>query len=94
MTVLDRVKDEIRGVLNKPRLEIADAADLVTDLALDSIDVVELVTALDTIYDLDPSGWEPFFHAVTTNAIISGHWTLTPAVIAAFVTRLIDDDCA
>lgn len=94
MTVIDQVKNAIRAQIGKPRLVIADDADMTADLGMDSLDVVETVTALDNLYDLDPDLWEPFFAAADTAAVISGHWGLTPQKFATFIARLIDADRA
>ena len=83
MTV-ERVVEAILGVLPKvPRCEISPDSDFVTDLGMDSLDLAEVVVALDPEQELD---WEPFFSARVTAALIEGHdIRITPKAIADFI---------
>jgi len=53
MTTFDRVKGVIAQKLDRSEDEITEQASFVEDLGADSLDVVELVMALEEAFDID-----------------------------------------
>jgi acyl carrier protein len=53
MTTFDRVKSVIAQKLDRSEDEITEQASFVEDLGADSLDVVELVMALEEAFDID-----------------------------------------
>ena len=65
------------------RQEVDPDAALFKDVAMDSLDLMEVTTTLEEVYGT--RDWEPFFEAAMTRFAINQHPALTARMIAEFV---------
>lgn len=86
-STLTRIKRLLATMIKQPVETIADNADLVKDLGMDSLDVATLIDELEESAQLGPEAWNRFFMALLEIAAHGHGMTLTPAKIAAYADR-------
>lgn len=80
------LKDVLAAFKTVLKQDVDPDAALMKEVAMDSLDLMEVTTSLDEIYgDIE---WEPFFEGAMTRFAMSEHPALTARMIAEYIRNI------